>query len=95
MRWTGVGTCSLGLWLDDFDRRGSLSSEVIGQLRRDPELEPHLKLITRIAEELLRMCEDEGIGKMSDNLYNPEQGTLILRITVCSQPQPHWMGTNL
>ena len=88
MRWIGVGAYNLDLWLDDFDKRGSLSQAVVLQLREDPDLEPHLQLITRIAEELLRMCEDEGRGKMSDNLHDPEQGTLILRITVCSQPQP-------
>ena len=87
MLWTGVGAYHLDLWLDDFDRRGSLAPEVITQLQEDPDLEGHLQLLTRMAEELLRMCEDEGQGKMSDNLYDPDQGTLILRITVSSQPQ--------
>ena len=88
MKWVGVGAYKLDLWLDDFDKRGSLSQAVIVRLEEDPELQPHLKLVTRIAEELLRMCEDEGRGKMSDNLHDPDLGTLILRITVCSQPQP-------
>ena len=89
MRWIGVGAYRLDLWLDDFDKRGSLQPAVISQLREDPDLQPLLQLITRIAEELLRMCEDEGQGKMSDNLHDPDMGVLILRITVSSQPQPH------
>lgn len=88
MRWIGVGTYKLELWLDDFDSRGTLSQAVVLQLREDPDLRPHLPLVARIAEELLRMCEDEGRGKMSDNLHNPDKGTLILRITVSSQLQP-------
>lgn len=91
MHWIGVGAYKLDLWLDDFDKRGSLSHAVIAQLEEDPELQPHLRLVTRIAEELLRMCEDEGRGKMSDNLHDPDLGLLILRITVFSQRQPEWM----
>ena len=90
MRWVGVGAYKLDLWLDDFDERGSLSQEVVRRLGEDPDLQPHLRLVTRIAEELLRMCEDEGRGKMSDNLHDPDMGTLILRITVYSQQQPPW-----
>ena len=91
MKWIGVGAYNLDLWLDDFDKRGSLSQAVILQLQEDPDLQPHLQLVARIAEELLRMCEDEGRGKISDNLHDPEHGILILRITVSSQPQPVWM----
>ena len=83
-----MGTYKLDLWLDDFDKRGSLSQAVITELQEDCELQPHLQLVTRIAEELLRLCEDERSGKMSDNLHDPDQGTLILRITVCCQQQP-------
>lgn len=88
MRWIGVGAYKLELWLDDFDRKGSLSQAVVSRLKEDPDLQPHLQLVARIAEELLRLCEDEGRGKMSDNLHNPDLGTLILRITVSSQLQP-------
>lgn len=88
MRWIGVGAYRLELWLDDFDSRGTLSQTVVSRLREDPDLKPHLPLVARIAEELLRMCEDEGKGKMSDNLHNPDRGTLILRITVSSHTQP-------
>lgn len=88
MRWIGVGAYRLELWLDDFDSRGTLSQTVVSQLREDPDLQPHLPLVARIAEELLRMCEDEGKEKMSDNLHNPDRGILILRITVSSHLQP-------
>lgn len=94
MRWTGVGAYKLELWLDDYDKRGSLSHSVIEQLSEDEDLLPYMELITRIAEELLKMCEDEERVKLSDNLHDPEQGTLILRITVTSQPQPLWMTSS-
>ena len=38
MLWTGVGAYHLDLWLNDFDRRGSLAPEVITQLQEDPDL---------------------------------------------------------
>ena len=60
MLWTGVGAYHLDLWMNDFDRRGSLAPEVITQLQEDPDLQGHLQLLTRMAEELLRMCEDQG-----------------------------------
>lgn len=88
MRWIGVGTYKLDLWLDDFDKRGSLSPSVIKKLEKDPDLECHLRLIKRISEELLNICEDEVRDKMSDNIHDPDHGILILRITVYCQPQP-------
>ena len=95
MKWTGVGAYNLDLWLDDFDSRGSLSETVITQLQEDPDLHPRLQLIARVAEELLRMCEDEGKLKMSDNLHNPDLGLLILRITVsCHSHDGNWTLTS-
>ena len=91
MRWVGVGTYKLDLWLDDYDERGGLSHAVTKTLQEDPQLKPHLRHITRIAEELLRLCEDEGRSKMIDNLHNPDRGTLILRITVNNRQQPDWL----
>ena len=91
MRWIGVGAYKLDLWLDDYDELGGLSRAVMRCLQEDPHLRPHLRLIKRIAEELLRLCEDEGKMKMADNLHDPDMGTLILRITVCNQQQPDWM----